>query len=168
MDSLAGSVIGKEKIFMNSEFCIAVHGLVFLKLKKQCLSSEALAENICTNPARVRKVMAKLKKADLVSTKGGSEGGYTLAKNAEQITLKQISVALQIEFVSSHWRSGSQKLDCMVASGMADVIDRLYSDLDALCQKRLEGITIADVAAALIQRSQGKKFGCPEVLRKSN
>ena len=31
---------------MNSEFCIAVHGLVFLKLKKQCLSSEALAENI--------------------------------------------------------------------------------------------------------------------------
>ena len=46
---------------------------------------------------------------------------------------------------------------------MADVMDRLYSDLDALCQKRLEGITIADVAAALIQRSQGKKFGCPEV-----
>lgn len=138
------------------------------KIKKQCLSSEALAENICTNPARVRKVMAKLKKAGLVSTKEGSEGGYSLAKNAQQITLKQISAALQIEFVSSHWRSGSQNLDCMVASGMADVMDRLYSDLDALCQKRLEGITIADVAAALIQRSQGKKFGCPEVLRKSN
>lgn len=112
--------------------------------------------------------MAKLKKAGLVSTKEGSEGGYSLAKNAEQITLNQISAALQIEFVSSHWRSGSQNLDCMVASGMADVMDRLYSDLDALCQKRLEGITIADVAAALIQRSQGKKFGCPEVLRKSN
>ena len=60
MDSLAESVIGKGRIIMNSEFCIAVHGLVFLKLKKQCLSSEALAENICTNPARVRKVMAKL------------------------------------------------------------------------------------------------------------
>ena len=91
---------------MNSEFCIAVHGLVFLKLKKQCLSSEALAENICTNPARVRKVMAKLKKAGLVSTKEGSEGGYSLAKNAQQITLKQISAALQIEFVSSHCGSG--------------------------------------------------------------
>ena len=72
MDSLAESVIGKGRIIMNSEFCIAVHGLVFLKLKKQCLSSEALAENICTNPARVRKVMAKLKKAGLVSTKEGS------------------------------------------------------------------------------------------------
>ena len=96
MDSLAESVIGKGRIIMNSEFCIAVHGLVFLKLKKQCLSSEALAENICTNPARVRKVMAKLKKAGLVSTKEGSEGGYSLAKNAQQITLKQISAALQI------------------------------------------------------------------------
>ena len=40
MDSLAESVIGKGRIIMNSEFCIAVHGLVFLKLKKQCLSLE--------------------------------------------------------------------------------------------------------------------------------
>ena len=121
MDSLAESVIGKGRIIMNSEFCIADSRPGIFKIKKQCLSSEALAENICTNPARVRKVMAKLKKAGLVSTKEGSEGGYSLAKNAEQITLKQISAALQIEFVSSHWRSGSQNLDCMVASGMADV-----------------------------------------------
>ena len=105
--------------------------------------------------------MAKLKKAGLVSTKEGSEGGYSLAKNAQQITLKQISAALQIEFVSSHWRSGSQNLDCMVASGMADVMDRLYSDLDALCQKRLEGITIADVAGRSDTTEPGKEIRLP-------
>ncbi len=152
---------------MNSEFCIAIHGLVFLNLKNRCLSSEVLANNICTNPVRIRKVMARLKKAGLVLTKEGSDGGYTLAKPAGEITLNEVSAALQTEFVCSHWRSGGQDQDCMVASGMADVMDRLYSELDSLCQKRLEGITIEDVGTALIQKSQGRKFGCSEALRKS-
>ena len=47
---------------MTSDYCVAVHALVYLNHKAKVLSSEELAENICTNPARVRKVMAKLKK----------------------------------------------------------------------------------------------------------
>lgn len=61
---------------MTSEFGMAVHALTFLNHKGEIVSSEALAKNICTNPARVRKVMAKLKKAGLVDTKEGLEGGY--------------------------------------------------------------------------------------------
>lgn len=38
------------------------------------VSSEVLAENICTNPARVRKVMAQLKRAGLVETHEGAVG----------------------------------------------------------------------------------------------
>lgn len=50
---------------MTGEFSIAVHALVFLNHHQgEILSSEALAENVCTNPARIRKVMAKLKKQD--------------------------------------------------------------------------------------------------------
>ena len=47
---------------MTSEFGIAVHAMVFLHHKGDMVSSEVLAENICTNPARVRKVMAQLKR----------------------------------------------------------------------------------------------------------
>ena len=61
---------------MNSAFCVAVHALVYLNHKARQLTSEELAENICTNPARVRKIMAVLKKAGLVETKEGSVGGY--------------------------------------------------------------------------------------------
>ena len=61
---------------MTGEFAIAVHALVYLNHKKEVLSSDELAANVCTNPARVRKVMAKLKKAGLLSTKEGAEGGY--------------------------------------------------------------------------------------------
>lgn len=54
---------------------IAVHALVYLDHKKTVLSSEALAENTGTNPARVSKEMAKPKKAALVMIKEGMAGG---------------------------------------------------------------------------------------------
>ena len=47
---------------MNSDFIVAVHALVYLNHKADIVSSEALAKNICTNAARVRKVMAPLKR----------------------------------------------------------------------------------------------------------
>ena len=75
---------------MTSDYCVAVHALVYLNHKAKVLSSEELAENICTNPARVRKVMAKLKKAGFVKTKEGSEGGYLFDQDADQVTLDQI------------------------------------------------------------------------------
>ena len=45
---------------MSGIFTIAVHALVYLNHRQATLSSEELSENICTNPARVRKVMAML------------------------------------------------------------------------------------------------------------
>ena len=60
---------------MTSEFAIGVHALVYLNHKNETLSSELLAENICTNPARIRKVMAKLKTGGLIVTQEGLKGG---------------------------------------------------------------------------------------------
>ena len=60
---------------MNSDFIVAVHALVYLNHKADIVSSEALAKNICTNAARVRKVMAPLKRAGFVTTREGNVGG---------------------------------------------------------------------------------------------
>ena len=47
---------------MTSEFAIAVHALVFLDRSNATIASEELADNVCTNPVCIRKVMGKLKK----------------------------------------------------------------------------------------------------------
>ena len=133
---------------MTSEFGIAVHAMVFLHHKGDMVSSEVLAENICTNPARVRKVMAKLKKAGLVDTKEGAVGGYQSARAPETVTLCEIAEALGERFVCSSWHSGGKDLPCLVASGMAGVMDALYQELDTLCRQRLSHITLADVEYA--------------------
>ena len=63
---------------MDSSFNLAVHALVCLSHSKRSLSSEALAENICTNPTRVRRVMAGLKKTGMVETRAVSYTHLTL------------------------------------------------------------------------------------------
>ena len=127
---------------MTSDYCVAVHALVYLNHKAKVLSSEELAENICTNPARVRKVMAKLKKAGFVKTKEGSEAGYLFDQDADQVTLDQIAQALEIRFVDTAWKSGDTDMKCLVASGMAGLMDEIFDDLNEQCRKRLKEITI--------------------------
>ena len=130
---------------MTSEFAIAVHALVYLNHKGETVSSEALAENICTNPARVRKVMAKLKKAGLVATQEGVDGGYHFIKAPAEVTLRRIDEAVDVRLVSACWKPGDREKACLVASGMGDIMDDIYSDLDELCRRRLGEITIADI-----------------------
>ena len=79
---------------MDSSFNLAVHALVCLSHSKRSLSSEALAENICTNPTRVRRVMAGLKKAGMVETREGLDGGYRLCANPACLTLRQVAEAV--------------------------------------------------------------------------
>lgn len=130
---------------MTGEFCIAVHALVYLNHKATTISSEELAENICTNPARVRKVMAKLKKYELVITKEGIDGGYLFNLNPSLVTLDKICKALDILLVSSSWKSGNSEKECLISSGMADVMEGMYNKLDALCKQYLKNVTIADI-----------------------
>ena len=130
---------------MDSSFNVAVHALVYLHHKDCLLSSEALAENICTNPARVRKVMAALRRAGLVDSREGNVGGYRFSGNPDRITLGQVAKALDIRFVDAAWRSGDSDMECLVASGMADVMDGLYAELDELCRERLQHVTVGDV-----------------------
>lgn len=130
---------------MTSEFTIAVHALVYLNYKSTTLSSDELAENICTNSARIRKIMSKLKKAGLIETKEGIHGGYSLKLNPSSITLKQISEAININIVSSLWQTGNSNINCVISSNMAGVMNDIYSNLDNICKIELEGITINDI-----------------------
>ena len=136
---------------MTSEFAIAVHALVYLAHKDKVLSSEVLAGNICTNPARIRKIMGKLKKKDLVGTREGINGGYYMLKSPEEISLKQVCDTVQADLIKAGWKTGNHELPCMIASGMSDVMDELYHDMDEKCKKYLETITIRDVGTKIFQ-----------------
>lgn len=130
---------------MTGELNVAVHALVYLYHKDTILASDALAENICTNPARIRKIMAKMKKAGFVDTKEGINGGYFLICKADKITLKDICIALEADVIKAGWSSGDPEMECLVASGMSNVMGKIYSQLNEQCLNTLESITIKDI-----------------------
>ena len=131
---------------MKSDFSLAVHALVYLNHKAEVVSSEELSVNICTHPARVRRVMAKLRGAGFVKTKEGSVGGgYQFISDPARLSLNEVAKALDIRFVETSWQSGSSDMDCQIASGMAGIMDDIFDDLNQRCAERLSEITIADI-----------------------
>ena len=130
---------------MNSDFIVAVHALVYLNHKASVVSSEGLAENVCTNAARVRKIMAPLKRAGLVETREGNEGGYRFVGDPGNINLADVARALDVRFVEARWRSGSADKECLIASGMTGIMDEVFADLDVECLRRLQEVSVASI-----------------------
>jgi DNA-binding IscR family transcriptional regulator len=137
---------------MTGEFAIATHALVYLHHVGRTASSEELADNICTNAARVRKVMAPLVRVGLVVSHAGAEGGYLLGRDADSITLRDVADALGATIVARGWRSGDVDRDCLVSSGMAGYLDDLCAHLDEACRRELEETSIGDVSRTLETR----------------
>ena len=143
---------------MNSDYNVAVHALVFLQHKKEPLTSKELADNICTNASRVRRVMAKLVGTGIISTKEGSkDGGFALALEADKIDLAKIAQALQVEFVQTRWESGDPHKECVIASGMGALLEDIYSRMDQECYQYLKSITISDLEKKLSNHHRGTK-----------
>ncbi|NLU24225.1 MAG: Rrf2 family transcriptional regulator [Clostridiales bacterium] len=136
---------------MTAEFAVAVHAMELLHHKGAVLSSETIAQNVCTHPVRVRRVLAKLERAGLVTGKNGQQGGYCLAHTAAEITLLDIFNAVCTTLFKTVWRSGDIDMDCMIASGMAGVMDDVYEAVDQSGRETLRGITLADIDHRLFQ-----------------
>ena len=126
-----------------SEFIIALHALVFLMHAGESKSSEELSTNLCTNPVRIRKVMAK--------SKAGVNGGYMVANKGENINLRQIYDAVSVPIIESRWHSGDMDSDCAICSGMAQYVDELFFMMNEECVKMLENIKLCDVEERLGQ-----------------
>ena len=137
---------------MNSSFNLAVHALVCLSHSGRSLSSEALADNICTNPTRVRRVMAGLKKTGMVEAREGLVGGYRLTADPATLSLRQGAEAVNTRFVDCAWHSGEIDRDCAICSGMAGVMDALYRSMNEECAAYLSHITISDIETQLLEK----------------
>ena len=130
---------------MNGDYSLAVHALVYLDHRNTHLPSQILAENICTNAARVRKVMRPLAAAGLAATKEGAEGGYALAQPAAHITLSTVAEATGTTFVDANWKPGDIHEECLVSSSMGAVMDGIYDGLNRTCLEQLAHTTIHDI-----------------------
>jgi len=140
---------------MTSEFIIALHSLVLLAYcPDHMATSETIADNVCTHPARIRKIMSCLRKQGLVTTKEGTGGGYILSCNANKVSLAQIYRITSEGSMKPNWCSGDTTINCVVASNMKFAMEGIMDDAEGHVIAYLEGITVQDVLGKLKSTSE--------------
>lgn len=139
-------------ITLNSDFTIAVHSLVYLAyLPEHMASSDSIAVNVCTNPARIRKIMSCLRKKGLVKTKEGIGGGYILECNPQETTLADIYCTVSHGTLKPNWCTGDPEQKCVVSSNTQVVMEDIFNDAELYFEKYLEKITISSVLEKIKQ-----------------
>lgn len=142
---------------MNSEYTIAVHSLVYLaSLPERMANSEMIADNVCTHAARVRKVMALLKRSGYVKTKEGIGGGFQLNCLPEEVNLGEMYRIVCFGSLKPSWCSGNPETDCAVASNISGVMDSIYLDVEQQVAKYLSNWTIQDVLQRVHELQEAK------------
>ena len=133
----------------NSRFLVASHLLAALALSGgEAVPSEQLAVSVNTNPAVVRRLLARLNRAGLTRGATGPGGGATLARLARDITLLDVYRAVDEPTLFAPPPS-SPNPDCIVGCHIARAMEGSLEKARKSMEASLAETTIAQVAARI-------------------
>ncbi|WP_214793056.1 MULTISPECIES: Rrf2 family transcriptional regulator [unclassified Exiguobacterium] len=137
---------------ISSRFSVAIHMLTLVALSPpEVISSDFLARSVNTNPALIRKIMAMLKKAELIQVKPGVAGA-TLKKSLNAISLLEIYQAVSVvepnELFGIHDQPNPA---CPVGRNIQTTIEPIFITAQSAMERVLEQITLGDVVKDIEQ-----------------
>jgi Rrf2 family protein len=132
----------------NSHLTTAIHALCWLELARRqghlALTSERVAASLASEPALVRRSLAPLRRAGVLTTRRGPGAGWSLARPGMEITLDEVYFALdQSGVFALHPHEPNN--ECPVGFGIRPVLAHVYADVDTALRQALASRTIADV-----------------------
>jgi Rrf2 family protein len=138
---------------VKSRFAVAVHILAFIAMQeeKQPLSSSAIAYSVDTNPVFIRRILGLLSRAGLVATQLGVEGGTSLTRLPEEITLLEIyHVMAEDDLFALHHRPPNQLCSC--GGNIQPVLTVVFKKAEAAMEATLAETTVADIVQSIKTR----------------
>jgi len=103
-----------------------------------------MAACIRTNPVVIRRTFAGLREAGIVTSVKGHGGGWSLARPPAQITLLEIQRALGERVVSV---TPQEPPHCLLLQSVARSLDGAVREAEQVLERRLDTLTLADLAA---------------------
>ena len=127
----------------STRFPAAVHIMTMLAAKPgEYMSSEIIAGSMDTNRVVVRRLLATLAEAGLVSSQAGISGGAMLEKPPEQISLLEIYEAVEPE---SLFRMHDPHPNCPVAACVQEDLVKVFRQAESAMERELSKKTLAAV-----------------------
>jgi Rrf2 family protein len=138
----------------DTQLSVAIHILCLLASTadadpRQRLTSELIAGSVNTNPVVIRRSLGKLRRAGMVTSHGGSKGGWELVRPASTINLRQVFEAVRTTPLLLGLHRNSPNPKCEVGAGVTRALANVYQQADTAFLKNLERTTVADVLAAI-------------------
>jgi Rrf2 family protein len=132
----------------NCQFSMAVHIAALLALAGDAPQTSAeIAHSIDTNPVVVRRIIAALARAGLVTARRGASGGSVLARPAERITLNDLRAAVEApEPFAIH---GHPSTCCPVGRNIERVLSGVLGRAETALSRELKRTSLADVVSDL-------------------
>lgn len=123
-----------------------LHVLLHMAEADGPLTSENLAKAMQTNPVVIRRTLAGLREAGLVRSEKGHGGGWTIAENLANITMRDIYDAIgRPNLMAMGNRTDAP--DCLVEQAVNAALDISFREAEALLVERFERVTLAELAA---------------------
>ncbi|MDI4235826.1 Rrf2 family transcriptional regulator [Bradyrhizobium sp. Arg237L] len=120
------------------------------------VTSEVLAKAMCTNPVVIRRIMAGLRDCGYVRSERGHGGGWVLARNLEEVTLRDVYDALGCPSLLA-MGNRTDAPDCLVEQAVNAALDKAFHDAEALLLARLGEVSLAMLSADFHARLSARK-----------
>ncbi|MEY8379731.1 Rrf2 family transcriptional regulator [Ileibacterium valens] len=130
----------------------AVHLLVLIHQGQVDLVSEALAKSMASSPAHIRKLMAKLKKGNLIQSRQG-KACPKLAKDPKEITLLDIYQIMEDGKCILHLDTHTNP-DCQHGIYIQKVLQENYDSLQNKFEQELNSITLQSLIDQYCEKLQ--------------
>jgi len=124
-------------------FPVAVQALVVIAGTEGLCSSSAMAQDLKAHAVFVRRVLAQLVRAGIVQAREGRDGGYSLARSADSITLAEVYQAVKIA-------DASEGTAC--ANGVNARVQNMLDEIGAEAEQHLLEILDHYTLASVMQR----------------
>jgi Rrf2 family protein len=114
----------------NGRFAINIHILTILAQSgDELVSSDYIASSLSINPVLVRKEISVLRKAGIVISKEGKNGGSKLAKSSQEIYLSEIFKIVSDGRVFSHSKNEPNN-NCPIGKQITEHLQELFGEVE--------------------------------------
>ncbi|MDR2772646.1 MAG: Rrf2 family transcriptional regulator [Elusimicrobiota bacterium] len=137
-------ISAKSKYGLASILYIAQQGKA-----KEFITIQTLSERLNISRIYLEQVFALLKRADLVVSAKGSQGGYQLSRPPKNITIYEILLATENTLFE---RTASEKINAQLFIEQT-LQDMVFDKLDSLIEGTLESITLQTLLVELENRT---------------
>ena len=141
----------------NSRFAVSVHILAYLTYRRgAAVPSAEIASSVDTNPVVIRRLLAALIKAKLVTAQKGATGGFSLAIAPEKISMRDVYDAVEPE-ADRGMRSFAPNHKCPVGAKIEAILTATFAKARAAMEVELARTSLADIHGQLHAVCTGKR-----------